>query len=59
MDRYHSPDMNLEEGMELLRRCVGELKQRFLVDLGQWKVRVIDHEGVREVDLGEVMVPKH
>lgn len=39
MDRWHKPDMNLEEGMELLRKCVDELEKRFIVNLGEFTVR--------------------
>lgn len=51
MDRYHRPDMNLDEGMDLLRRCVDELEKRFIVNLGDFTVRVVDKDGVRKVDL--------
>lgn len=51
LDRYHRPDMNVEEGLDLLRRCINELKKRFIVDLSTWKVRVIDRQGIREVEL--------
>ncbi|SPO47270.1 probable multicatalytic endopeptidase complex chain PRE1 [Moesziomyces antarcticus] len=51
LDRYHRPDMSLEEGLDLLRRCINELKQRFIVDLGQFTVRVIDRDGARTVQL--------
>lgn len=51
MDRFHRPDMNLEEGLDLLRKCIDELKKRFIVDLGTWKVRVIDRQGIKEVTL--------
>lgn len=43
--------MTLEEGLDLLRRCVNELKTRFIVDLGTWKVKVVDRDGTREVKL--------
>lgn len=51
MDRYHRPDMNLEEGLALLKRCIDELKTRFIVDLGTWKIKVVDKDGSREVTL--------
>lgn len=58
MDRYHRPDMTLPEAMELLGRCINELEKRFIVNLGVFKVRVADKDGVREVDLqGNVVVP--
>ena len=33
MDRYHNPEADLQEGLELLRRCVNELEQRLIVSL--------------------------
>lgn len=51
LDRYHRPDMSLEEGLDLLRRCINELKQRFIVDLGEFTVRVVDRDGSRLVKL--------
>jgi len=51
MDRWHRPDMNLDEGMELLRKCVGELEKRFIVNLGEFTVRVADKDGVRLIPL--------
>lgn len=51
LDRYHRPDMDLEEGLALLRKCIDELKKRFIVDLGTWKVRVIDRQGIKEITL--------
>lgn len=51
MDRYHKPDMNLEEAMGLLRKCVNELQVRFIVNLGEFTVRVADKDGVRQIPL--------
>lgn len=57
MDRYHSPDMNLEEAMGLLRRCVNELERRFTVNLGNFTVRVADKDGVKVVKLSDYKLP--
>ncbi|SPO28845.1 probable multicatalytic endopeptidase complex chain PRE1 [Ustilago trichophora] len=51
LDRYHRPDMPLDEGLDLLRRCINELKKRFIVDLGDFTVRVVDRDGARLVKL--------
>ncbi|MBW0461499.1 hypothetical protein O181_001214 [Austropuccinia psidii MF-1] len=51
MDRFHRPDMNLEQGLELLKRCIDELQTRFIINLGTFKIRVADKDGVREVKL--------
>ncbi|KAI5479888.1 20S proteasome subunit beta 4 [Pseudohyphozyma bogoriensis] len=57
MDRWHHPEMNLEEGLELLRKCIGELETRFIVNLGEFTVRVADKDGVRLVPLKPVSNP--
>ncbi|KAK0558636.1 Proteasome subunit beta type-4 [Tilletia horrida] len=57
LDRYHRLDMSVDEGLVLLRRCIGELQKRFIVDLGRFKVRVIDNQGVREVDISSIPDP--
>ena len=38
MDRWHKPDMDLAEGMELLRKCVDELEKRFIVNVSLGRV---------------------
>lgn len=49
MDRYHRPDMSLEEGLHLLKQCINEIRTRFVIDVGSFSVRIITREGVREV----------
>lgn len=34
MDRFHTPDMDLDQGLALLQRCIEELEKRFIVNLG-------------------------
>lgn len=51
MDRYHRPDMSLDEGLDLLKRCIDELRKRLVIDVGTFTVRVIDEHGVRSIDL--------
>lgn len=33
LDRYHDPNMTVEEGLRLLRRCVNELEKRLVINL--------------------------
>ncbi|KAG2217805.1 hypothetical protein INT45_005635 [Circinella minor] len=51
MDRYHFADMNLEEGKDLMRKCIQELKTRFIVNLPKFKVQVITKDGTQEIEL--------
>ncbi|GAA6041138.1 hypothetical protein JCM8097_004134 [Rhodosporidiobolus ruineniae] len=51
MDRWHDPEGSLEDGLALLRKCIGELETRFIVNLGGWTIRVADKDGVRRINL--------
>jgi 20S proteasome subunit beta 4 len=43
--------MTLEEGLELARKCVNQLKMRFLMNQPKFTVKVVDKDGTRDVEL--------
>ena len=49
--RYHDPEASLEEGLATLRRCIDEVSKRLVVSPGKYKVKVVDKDGVREIEL--------
>ena len=49
--RYHNPEATLEEGLDTLRRCINEVSKRVVVSPERYKVKVVDRDGVREVEL--------
>jgi len=51
LDRYHNPDGSLEEGLETLQRAINETAKRLIVSPGNYIVKVVDKDGVREVQL--------
>ncbi|KAJ2912046.1 hypothetical protein MD484_g8371, partial [Candolleomyces efflorescens] len=51
LDRYHNPEASLEEGLETLKRCIDEVTKRLVVSPGKYKVKVVDKDGVREVEI--------
>ncbi|KIO33076.1 hypothetical protein M407DRAFT_65799 [Tulasnella calospora MUT 4182] len=51
LDRYHNPEASLEEGVATLKRCISEVQKRLVVNLETFKVRVVDKDGVREIEL--------
>ncbi|KAL7749813.1 Proteasome subunit beta type-4 [Sorochytrium milnesiophthora] len=51
MDRYYRDDMSREEVLGLVRKCINELKIRFVANLPNWKVRIIDRDGIQDVQL--------
>ncbi|KAF5346874.1 hypothetical protein D9756_010572 [Leucocoprinus leucothites] len=51
LDRYHDPEAPLEEGLATLKRCIQEVSKRLIVSPEKYKVKVVDKDGVREVEL--------
>ncbi|KIP09768.1 hypothetical protein PHLGIDRAFT_18526 [Phlebiopsis gigantea 11061_1 CR5-6] len=51
LDRYHDPEASLEEGIETLKRCIAEISKRLVVSPERFKVKVVDKDGVREIEL--------
>ncbi|KAH7882899.1 nucleophile aminohydrolase [Phlebopus sp. FC_14] len=51
LDRYHDPEAPLEEGLATLKRCIDEVSRRLVVSPGRYKVKVVDKDGVREVEI--------
>lgn len=50
-DREWKPDMTLEEGLEVARKCIHELHTRFMISQPNFVVKVVDKDGIREVKL--------
>jgi len=51
MDRYYKPDLTLEEAKDIIRKCIKEMETRFVINLGNYKCKVVDANGVREETL--------
>jgi len=51
LDRYHDPSATLEEGLATLKRCLDEVSKRLLVSPSKYKVKIVDKDGVREIEL--------
>ncbi|KJA15869.1 hypothetical protein HYPSUDRAFT_193940 [Hypholoma sublateritium FD-334 SS-4] len=51
LDRYHNPEADLEEGLATLKRCLDEVAKRLVVSPGKYKVKVVDKDGIREIEL--------
>jgi 20S proteasome subunit beta 4 len=53
LDKHHHPDIDLEQGMKILRMCTDELKRRLPIDFKGVVVKVVDKDGVREVEYND------
>lgn len=51
MDRFYRPNMTLEEATFVLKKCINELKQRFVVNFSDFNVQVIDRSGIRQLKI--------
>ena len=51
LDRYHNPEGTVEEGIATLKRCIDQVSKRLVVAPGKYKVKIVDKDGVREVEI--------
>merc|ERR1712070_584167 len=51
IDRYYTPNLTLEEGLDIARKCIHEINTRFLANTPKFTCKVIDENGVRVVEL--------
>ncbi|XP_052776800.1 proteasome subunit beta type-2-like [Mya arenaria] len=49
MDRHYHEDITLVEAQALLKKCVNEIKQRFIVNMPTFKVRCVTKEGIKDL----------
>uniref|UniRef100_A0AC35GJG1 Uncharacterized protein n=1 Tax=Panagrolaimus sp. PS1159 TaxID=55785 RepID=A0AC35GJG1_9BILA len=45
MDTLYRPDMTLEQAMDAVKQCIKESKKRFVANLPNFNVLVIDKDG--------------
>ncbi|XP_018321423.1 proteasome subunit beta type-2-like [Agrilus planipennis] len=46
MDRYYLSNMNREDAYELMKKCVREVHQRLIINLPNFKVQIVDKNGI-------------
>ncbi|KAJ1995545.1 Proteasome subunit beta type-4 [Coemansia spiralis] len=54
LDREYTPDITLEQGLEIVKKCIAALKTRFVVDMPEFTVKVVDAQGTRSIDIVQV-----
>lgn len=50
MDKYWKSGMNLEEGLRVMKICIQQLKQRFVLNSGDFIIKIVDQNGARRLD---------
>jgi len=52
LDRHYKKGMTLEEGLNVLRLCIQQLKTRFVLNTVSFIIKVVDKNGIRVIDPG-------
>lgn len=50
-DRDWQPDLTEEEAIEVIKKCIFELKTRFLISQPKFFIKIVDAQGIRVIDL--------
>ena len=50
-DRYWKEGLSLEEGLDVIRKCIHELRVRFLISQPNFVIKVVDKSGTRIVSI--------
>ncbi|KAJ3705651.1 hypothetical protein LUZ61_009356 [Rhynchospora tenuis] len=48
MDRLYHPDMTIEEAIELIDKCIVEIRTRLVVAPPNFVIKIVDQDGARE-----------
>ncbi|CAL1531412.1 unnamed protein product [Lymnaea stagnalis] len=48
MDKYYQKDLDLAGAKDLLMKCITEIQKRFIVNLGKFRLRVVDKDGIHD-----------
>ncbi|XP_056272544.1 proteasome subunit beta type-2 [Pseudoliparis swirei] len=50
LDQHYRPDLTRDDAVDLLKKCIEELRKRFILNLPSFTVRVIDKEGIHDLE---------
>ena len=50
-DRYYREGLSVDDALDICRKCIAEIKERFMVDVGDFMVKIVDKDGVREISI--------
>lgn len=50
-DRDWREGLSLEEGLDIIRKCIHELHVRFLISQPKFTIKIVDSDGVRIITL--------
>lgn len=47
---YHFAEITQDEAYDILKKCILEIQKRLIVNLNNFKIAVVDKNGVRRLD---------
>ncbi|KAJ1963729.1 Proteasome subunit beta type-4 [Dimargaris xerosporica] len=50
-DRYYHEDLTLDDAMDIIRKCLGEIERRFIINLSSFSIKLINKDGISEITL--------
>jgi 20S proteasome alpha/beta subunit len=50
-DREWKPDLNLEQSLDIIKKCIHELNTRFLISQPKFVIKIVDAAGTRNLEL--------
>jgi len=50
MDRYYKPDLTKDEALDIIQKCVDEIRRRFIVNMPVFKVRMVNKDGIHDLE---------
>ncbi|PIA15688.1 N-terminal nucleophile aminohydrolase [Coemansia reversa NRRL 1564] len=54
MDREYKPDITLEQGFDIIKKCIAAVKMRFPINFTDYTIKVVDSNGIREVSMADL-----
>merc|ERR1712129_56812 len=55
-DRHWKEGLDVEEGLALVKMCIDQLAKRYVISLKSFIVKIVDKDGVRQIDLTKRVV---
>jgi 20S proteasome subunit beta 4 len=49
LDKYYKKDLTLEQGIDIIEKCITELRARFIINSPDFVIKVVDKNGTRVV----------
>ncbi len=57
MDRYWKKNLELEQALDVVRKCINEVQKRLVINQPRFAIKVVDKDGVRIIDAADANCP--